>query len=266
MPSLDQHQSNDKVTALCVGDSGAGKSGALASLVDAGFNIRLLDFDNGLSVLAARVKKKENLKNVHYITLRDKMGMGGAKMIIKRADAFQRGMNALDEGGAKHWGPGAEHIGPVGTWGTKDILVLDTLATASRSSLMMVLLANGHVMKQPEIQHYGTAMDNVEKLLDYLTSDDIKCHVIVNTHLAPAAEGGLKMYPEAVGSKLGPKIAKPFDNMVSLSIVGANRVFKTERDGMLALKTAKKLNPQYPIETGWADIFRDLMGKKDLLG
>jgi hypothetical protein len=260
MSTLDQHESATVVKALCVGDSGAGKTGALASLVDAGYNLRILDFDGGLSVLRGFVKRKENLRNVQYITLRDKFALMGAKMGIKKADAFQRGMSALDEGGAKHWGESGADVPPIWNWTPADILVLDTLATAGKSSLSMVLQANGQIMKAPEIQHYGTAMDNIEKLLDYLTSDAIGCHVIVNTHVSPPAEGSLKLYPEALGTKLGPKVAKPFDNMVSISVQGKNRLFKTKVDGLMALKTAKPLNDTYPIETGWSDIFKALLG------
>lgn len=259
MSSLEEHESARVVKALCVGDSGAGKSGALASLVDAGYNLRVLDFDNGVGVLRGYIKDKAKLKNVHYITLRDRLKLMGDRMGLAKANSFQRGMAALEEGGAKHWGEAGAHIPPIHQWTEQDIFCLDTLATAGRSSLQMVMFANGAIMKQPEIQHYGTAMDNLEKLLDYLTSDEIKCHVIVNTHIAPAAEGSLKMYPEALGSKLGPKVAKPFDNLISLSITGASRTFKTKKDGLLALKTSRPIKDQYPIERGWIDIFKDLL-------
>jgi hypothetical protein len=264
MPSLEEHESANVIKALCVGDSGAGKTGALASLVDAGYNVRILDFDGGLSVLRGYVKKKEMMKNVHFITLRDQFGLMGARMGIKKANAFQRAMSALDEGGEKHWGAAGAHIPPIWDWTPSDVLVLDTLATAGKSSLAMVMMANGAIMKSPEIQHYGTAMDNLEKLLDYLTSDTINCNVIVNTHTSPPAEGSLKLYPEALGTKLGPKVAKPFDNMVSISILGKSRQFKTKVDGLLALKTAKPIADTYPIETGWTDIFKALLGKTSL--
>ena len=51
MPSLSAHQSNDYVKLLLCGDSGSGKSGALASLVGAGYKLRILDMDNGLDSL-----------------------------------------------------------------------------------------------------------------------------------------------------------------------------------------------------------------------
>ena len=51
MPSLANHQSNEFTKLLIEGDSGSGKTGALASLVKAGYKLRILDMDNGLDAL-----------------------------------------------------------------------------------------------------------------------------------------------------------------------------------------------------------------------
>ncbi len=51
MPSLSQHQSQNAIKALLIGDSGSGKTGALAPLVAAGYKLHILDLDNGLDVL-----------------------------------------------------------------------------------------------------------------------------------------------------------------------------------------------------------------------
>jgi hypothetical protein len=57
MPSLDKHQSSEFTKLLLEGDSGSGKTGSLASLVAAGFKLRVLDMDNGLDSLANAVKR-----------------------------------------------------------------------------------------------------------------------------------------------------------------------------------------------------------------
>lgn len=259
MPSMVEHESNSLVKILCAADSGAGKTGALAPLIDAGFNLRFLDFDNGLSVLKGYVKDKTKLANVHYKTLRDDFLLAGGRVGIKKAAAFQQGMDILDKGGDL-WGAGSG-IPPIKDWTPRDILIVDTLSGAGRSSLFMVMQANGAGMKQPEIQHYGTAMENIDRLLDMITSDAVKCNVIVNTHIT-SLEGTAKLYPEALGSKLPPKVAPKFDNFISLSITAGNRTFKTKKDGLLALKTAVPLADSYPIEDGWIKIFEGLTGKK----
>jgi hypothetical protein len=261
---MADHESNSVAKILMLGNSGSGKTGAVACLIDAGLRVRALDFDNGLSVLKGYVKKKDLLaSNVHYVTLRDTMKLTGSRIGIQKGDAFQRAMDALDGGkkAADLWG---EDFGPVTEWGPDCVLLLDTLALAGKASLNMVLQMNAKGFSQPELQHYGVAMDNVEKLLDILTSSAVKCHVIVNTHTA-AAEGNPIPMPEALGSKLGPKVGKFFDNMLSISLTAGQRTIKTKKDGLIALKSAVPLDETYPIDTGLVSIFKKITGKQELV-
>jgi hypothetical protein len=259
MTTLSQHESHDVVRLLCLAQSGAGKTGALAALANAGLRLFILDFDNGVSVLR-RYVKPEFKDNVHFVTLRDQMKLVGARVGITKASAFQRAMDLLDNG--KDWGvPG---IGGVSTFSPRDVLVTDTLSEMGKASLRMVMQANAAGFKAPEIQHYGTAMDNLSKYLDIITSDALHCHVIVNTHIT-TTEGDPRPYPAALGSKLPPDVPKFFDNMVGLSISGGVRKFKTNKDGLLMLKTAAQCKDEYPIETGFLDIFRAITGKDNLL-
>lgn len=254
MPSFLDHSSNNVVKLLVAADSGAGKTGALSSLVDAGYNLRVLDFDNGLSVLKGYVKDKAKLANVHYVELKDELTLSAGRIGIKKAASFSRAMEAMD-GKEEHWGA---PLGKIADWTDRDILVLDTLTSAGKAALNLVLQTNAAGFKQPELQHWGQAMDNIEKLIGILTSTVTPCHVIVNTHLMNV-EGTPKLYPDALGSKLGPKIPRYFDNMIALSITGTERKFKTQKDGLLTCKTARPLQPEYPIATGLASIFEGLL-------
>ena len=261
MPSLLDHSSSNSAKLLIAADSGAGKTGALASLIDAGLRVRILDFDNGISVLKGFVKDKAKLStHVHYVELHDSLKLTAGRVGISKANAFQRAMDALDKGSADLWG---ENFGPIETWGDDTVLVLDTLSSAGRASLNMVMQLNGKGFAAPEIQHSGVAMENIERMLDILTSEAVKCHVIVNTHLTNV-EGTAKLYPEALGSKLSPKIGRKFDNMLTLSITAGARTFKTQKDGLFACKTAIPMDETLPIATGLATIFKKLTGKVNL--
>lgn len=258
MPAMTDHESNNLVKAMLAADSGSGKTGALASLVDAGFNLRILDFDNGLSVLKGHVKNKANLANVHYVDkLQDEYQLVAGRLGVKKAPAFQRAMDALDKGGPEYWGA---DIPPLKEWTPREVFVLDSLTMAGRASLQMVMNANAAGMKQPEIQHYGTAMENIERLVQSLMSSITNCHVIINTHVT-GIEGDPRLYPDALGSKLPPKIGKYLDNLIGLRLVGGQRKFLTQKDGLLALKSATVLPESIPIETGWTTIFEKLTGK-----
>ena len=84
MPSLAQHQSNEFTKLLIEGDSGSGKTGALASLVGAGYKLRILDMDNGLDSLKSFVMKDcpDKIDNVEFRTLRDEYSSSPAGPLV----------------------------------------------------------------------------------------------------------------------------------------------------------------------------------------
>jgi hypothetical protein len=265
MACLEDEEVVDIVKAMNAADSSSGKTGALACLVDAGFNLRFLDFDQGTKVLRGFVKVRENLRNVHTVDgLRDEMQLVAGRVGIKKAAAFQRAMDALDKGGAEYWGESGAHIPPLKEWTKRDILVLDSVTFCGRASLQMVMQANGKGMGAAEIQHYGTAMENLERLLAQCTSDSMPCHFIANTHVTSTKNGGARLYPEALGDKLPAKIGRYFNTVVSISLNGigsTERTFKTKQDGLLPLKSEVPLPDTLPIATGWRTIFEAITGK-----
>jgi len=265
MPAMTDHEANSLVKVIVASDSGSGKTGALASLVDAGFNLRILDFDNNLAVLRGYVKDKAKLANVHYVDqLQDQLKLVAGRVGVQKAPAFQRAMDTLQEGGEKYWGAA---IPPVVEWTPADVLVIDTLSMAGRASLQMVMQLNGAGFKQPEIQHYGTAMDNIEKWVQLLLSSVTPCHVIINTHIT-GTEGDPRLYPSALGSKLPPNLGKYTGNLIGLRVVAGARKFLFSKDGLLALKTAVPMPETIDIGNGWVEIFERLTGRKinELLG
>lgn len=256
MPSLAEHPANDVVKALIVGDSGAGKTGSLASLIDAGYKLRILDFENGLDPLLGYVKDRSKLANVNYVTLKDKFKIIGSSLSIEKAPSFQRAMKLLN--GEDDW----KEFGPVATWDKDTVLVVDALSSMGRTSLNMVLHANNHLMKPPEIQHWGAAMENIEKLLGNITNPDlVPCHLVILTHVTyqeREGEGITKAFPEALGTKLNPKVGRYFNNLIALSRTAAGQSFKTKREGLIQCKTSRPINDSYKIDNGLAEIFAAL--------
>src|SRR5262245_24276048 len=120
MPSLTQHQSNEFTKLLLIGDSKSGKTGALASLV-AKYKLRILDFDNGLDILAQLVRRDnpDKLENVEFRTLRDKIRATPLGSVVDgTATAFIDGLRMLD-----HWKYGDVDLGVPSTWGPDTIFV-----------------------------------------------------------------------------------------------------------------------------------------------
>ena len=91
MANISKHKSTSVTKLLLCGDSGSGKTSALASLANAGKKLRILDYDDGLDILPEFLKP-DVVKNVSYVTLRDSLG---------QADSFRRGARLLS-----HWKDG----------------------------------------------------------------------------------------------------------------------------------------------------------------
>ena len=136
MPSLAKHQSNEYTKLLIEGDSGSGKTGALTSLVAAGYKLRILDFDNGLETLKQYVLKEcpERINNVEYRTLRDKRKANPAGPIIDgQPKAFVDGLKMLDR-----WKYDDIDLGVPAEWGPEYVIVLDSLTFFSDAASRLV--------------------------------------------------------------------------------------------------------------------------------
>lgn len=267
MPSLDNLATSAPVKMLMIGDSGTGKTGALTSLVKAGYKLRIQDYDNGLDILVSQIKKLPNgaelLKTVKYLPLQDKLkAMAGNVVPVGTPNAFQRGLEALNK-----WEDGDDKLGSVMDWGKDTILVIDSMTLMSNAALRRVLALGGHSGKNPEIQEWGEAMRQVEETLALLYSDYIKCHVIIISHITYIeTEGGKNAgYPSTLGNKLPPKVGRYFNTVVQVkkSGTGTNvkRVILTQPTGTVEVKCPWVFDKsELPIETGLAELFAAATG------
>jgi hypothetical protein len=257
MPALSAHPSTTLTKALIVGAPGTGKTGALASLAEAGYNIRVLDFDNGLDILSHVCTKPERIE---YETLTDEYSTKSGKPMLKSAKAFPAAMKLLD-----NW------HGGVYTWTPDDVLVIDSLSLMARSAMNYVMFINGKLGQKPQIQHWGEAMELVENLLAVLYSTSVGCNVIVNSHIVYIGEdedGPTTGYPMAIGSKLPPKIGRYFNSMLLARTLGTKRVLATQSVGNIQCKNPapNDVPKQLDLATGLAEFFKIVQGKKSKAG
>lgn len=197
MPNLSEHQSSTATKLLLIGDSGSGKTGSLASLAKAGLSLRILDFDNGLDILANMLG--DDSANVEFETCTDEYKNVGGKPSLAKAQAFGKALQLLDK-----W-----HGGVV-TWDSSHVLVIDSMTFMSRAAMNYVLALNGRPGGPPQLQDWGAAMNLVENVLAMLYSDSVKCNVIVTSHISYVEDetGIVAGYPSALGQKLPPKIGR----------------------------------------------------------
>lgn len=284
MPALAQHKSTSITKMLLIGDSGTGKTGALASLPLAGFNMRVLDFDNGLDIVANLLKDSpEALAKVHYETCTDSFKNLNGRLVPKKAKAWAKAMKLLD-----HWKVGTPatdttpasegfyDLGKVTSWNANDILVIDSLTHMGHAAMRYIQEMNGKLGEHPRIQDWGFVQTLIADLLSLLYDDEVKCNVVVTAHIDYIWEERkdekdrvverilTKGYPSAPGAKLSPKVGSYFNSMLQVVMEGngvhAKRKIITNPLGVIDLKNSNpaKVKKSYPVETGLAEFFKDV--------
>lgn len=250
MPAFKDHSVGSRTKLLLCGDSGSGKTSALASLANAGYNLRIADFDDGLDVLGNYLNP-DAVDNVHYVTLRDTM---------KVASAFTNFTKLVE-----NWKDGSTEFGPVKEWGEDDVLVIDSLTFLANSAMRYCLQRDGKKFSdQPAIQHWGEAGRNIELLVQYLTSDEVKCNVVFNTHVQyyDDAGGGRKAYPVVLGSKLPTIIGRYFNTILRIDVKptkeGGTRILRTASDYKMDLKTPAPKNIEVETDLDLSKIFEGI--------
>ena len=256
------HQSNDIVKMLYVGTSGSGKTGSLASLVEDGYELRVLDMDNGLDYLINHIKRNcpKRIDQIDYISIRDKMKSDkrlGAKP-AGNSRAYVEAIQYLDE-----WDDGSKPQ----EWGDNIIFVLDSLTLFGRAALRWAEGMNPTA--KDGRQWYAQAQKSVLDVLDMLTSSEFKANVIVISHIdfVEHEDGSIKGYASSVGKALGPKIPAVFNTMVMAKSTKRGRDMRREivtlpAEGVdLKNSSAGGLPQSLPLETGMATIFKTLKGQ-----
>lgn len=277
MPSpLANFHEAETIKLILMGDSGAGKTGALASLAEAGYNLFIADFDNGLAALYDVLKgKPEALARVSYETLTDPFKFVAGQTVPTAAIAWGKLGEIMT-----NW-PGK---GNLTTWGPNDIFVLDSLDHAGMAAMRHHLQMNAKLAALPSFNDWNGPQQYIERFVEAVTSKQVKCNVIVITHVtilgdqvsAISPESGKKIketivgtergYPASLGRAITKDIGSYF-NMVVLSRSDTSttppmRLLHTDSLGINELKNSAptRLKKTYPMKTGLAEIFAAIRG------
>ena len=283
MTNLANHPALEMVKMLIVGDPGTGKTGALASLPPAGYNLRILNFDrpDGLRPLLNFMPAKFRA-NVDYVNCHDRIKIGAKRIeTIGKPKALTIATNLLDNGWKYIDEDGVEvDLGNVSDWGPKDVVVLDSLTSMGRASMRRTLSLNTRVQKGARKSDWGQAIDIQDGFCEKLCGDDTPCNVVVISHLTlltlddkddddesskPINAFGTKRYPSALGNKLPQKIGQHFDVIVEARLVGSGRNVRR----VLTAQPRLDLDLRAPVvnvpaelslETGLVQLFELLKG------
>ena len=264
MPTLEQRSTSTLVKAICIGDSGSGKTAALASLARAGYEVFILDYDNGVDILLDPIVLAPEFRSrIIAETLTDKMVKGVNGPVCQAPTAARNGVNLLTK-----W----KDYGAVDKWGPNRVLVIDSITMQGNACLNWVRKLNMRVGQGLRINDWGDAISMQERMLQLLYSDEVGCHVIVNAHITyqggddTAIDMGVKGWPSALGSKFPPKVGRYFNMVVRTVSKGSGenqkRHIQTQSSPVIELKNPMPslIDAKYDISEGWEKIFAAVTG------
>lgn len=253
MTSLTEHQSTKTIKLLLMGDSGAGKTGALTSLVNAGYELLIVDMDNGLDALVQFIRKvcPDKLSRVQFETCTDTFRASPSGPVLDGPPkSFSRAIELLEK-----WSDGRKTPDLEGT-----IVVLDSLTFFSRAALRYAKFMNSGPKVDGRMIYFH-AQSYITGVLEFLRSSNFKPHTIVISHIDYEANdvGLFKGFPRSVGRALNDDIPAYFNSALLVECTGVppRRLIRTAPTNLVLLKNPApfKIPAELPLETGLADFF-----------
>lgn len=212
------------VKALLVGAVGTGKTHSLRTLVDAGLEVFAIFTEPGMEVVADIPVDKLHWKYISPSTVSWDAILDSAKKLntlsfkavaelphINRGEhaEFMELITTLANFKCDRTG---QVFGAVDNLTTNQVLWIDSLSGIN--IMAMNLIAGSKPVKSPG--DYGCAMDNLERLIQKLTTD-LSCHVVLTAHLEREQDeltGGTTLMVSTIGKKLAPKIPRFFSDVI----------------------------------------------------
>lgn len=268
-----------------IGWPGSGKTGALVSLANAGYKIRMLDYDGNNASLVNLVDDRA-LDNIDIVTLADKLKNGDKYMEpIGFPDAFNDGIRMMQEWKYKD-GETEVNLGKSAEWGLDTIVVVDTVTTLAKAAKNRAMKMNNKNPSNMTSAVWGAAVADVTNFIELMKTKG-NYHLIINTHkqilgpqdfiaqgddteikeakLEMIKEGMIppRIYPIGVTKNSSQTMHGLMPTMLEFEKtvrVGKDvRIIKTVGGPEIDVKIpGKGLKKEYPIETGMLEIFEAL--------
>lgn len=287
MASGAQLRLNTPYRAIHVGFPGSGKTGAIVSLLNAGYKVRVLDFEGNFEPLIHYADERA-LANLDVVTCFDKYtNDGGFVTTLGKPEAFNKALLMMQEWKYTNEDGSETNLGASATWGSDTVVVVDSLTSLGAAIMRRAVKFNNKQPNNITSAVWGHAVKDQDNFLDLLRRDDRKYHLIVNAHLqligpqdflAQGDENAVKekklemidngmiaprYYPISVTKNSSQRIHGKLPTMLRFENVMKNgvprRVIKTVSDPSIDVKiSGKALKETYFIENGLAEIFEAL--------
>lgn len=225
------------VKVLLEGPTGTGKTHSLGTLVDTGLEVFYLGIDSGRESLMGYYsdKGKPVPANLHWHDMETadwsfKSMISAAEnttnmtfdSLTRVIDPYKNQYNQfiklltfftdfIDDNTSKKYGP-------VDSWGTDKVLVVDALVGIN-TCVMSAVVGTKPVVSPGEWQ---VGMQHVEKLIKKFVS--MRCHFVLISHVEreiDEVEGGTKITVGTLGKKLAPKLPPMFGDVILAQRQGA---------------------------------------------
>lgn len=278
---------------MIAAEPGDGKTGSILSLAEAGYKVRLLDYDGNLEPLLA-YGSPAALARIDAVTLQDKLADVDGRYIASQdiPTAFTRGYKLITKGWKYTEGENTIDLGKASEWGPDTVVVLDSLSSMGEAGMRRAMSAHNKTPFNMTSQVWGHAAKDQTDFLKMLAFGKNRFHTIVLAHKktisaadilnqADDAKGNEKVkqvkmemlellpaakeYPLAITKNLSQVIHKELPTLLTIERKFRNgkehRYICTESVaewGIGVKIPGKGLEARYPIETGLADIFRQL--------
>lgn len=211
-----------KATILEVGYPGAGKTGSLACLVDAGLKLRILAFDKSANMqpLFQFVKDKDKLSNVDIVFLEDKL-RNGAKFVepVGIPTAFADGLKLMDRWKYTYQGEEVD-LGMSKDWGPDTVVVLDSLTAMGECAKRRAMVMLNKTPLNMTQQCWGLAMADQMAFLDKLTSSANRFHLVVLAHLKSVGPQDIQASDSDVTKSIKEQLAEVIPTRLYPSALG----------------------------------------------
>lgn len=272
------------IRTLLVGYPGAGKTGSLVSLINAGYKLRVLDFDGNIRPILM-FSEPDKLGNVDVVTLQDEMRMGAQVIETKGLPkAYENACKMMTEWKYKD-GSTDVNLGRSADWGPDTIVVLDSLTSMGTACMNRALSIGNRTPLSVRQSDWGVAINMQRAFLELLLSSTNNFHVVCLAHLKMITPKAVekadedtakqlkqqlvelipaRLYPSALGQGLPTDIAKMFDTVMLVERQVQNgknkRVMTTKVGAELDVKVPLKSFPDtLSIDDGMLQLFRALV-------
>lgn len=284
---------NPQVKMLVCGYPGAGKTGALASLANAGFKLRVIDFDGNPESLL-QYTNPSCLHNIDIVSVEDKYvdkgmftGPEGMPMAYTRAMKLLDRWRYEDPDGSDvdpKSGKRFTDLGSPSTWGPDTVLVCDGTTGLAEAALWRARSLAGKTPLTMTQAVWGTAANEMLNFTKRFVSTGGNHHAIMIGHLkivGPKTEQSgdtdltkavkqeaaelipTKLQPTAVGWQLPQYYAGEFPAAVHIGLEAKGKTVyrriqfqpRTDMDLKLAVKDPASLS-DLPVRDGLIRIFK----------